>query len=240
LEGATDWQTVHQQCIAKRGQPLSPGAFLNEIKKKTFTNGADLEVVHKLYTDVFSVVFSQVEELDFTRLGWDNVDTLCETLKDAARFTDGASCPHLKVLWLYDNPIADLVSTKAKLAEVLGDSVDIVLDHADLMREKAWTGSNDVEQESYKVGETAWAVNPYYVDGTRLRNGPEREAEFNGQSVLNDAEVVVLEVQGDFAKVRTLATEGEVAEGWLRQRNLTRNKSEGARGGGPIVTTRRP
>jgi hypothetical protein len=97
-------------------------------------------------------------------------------------------------------------------------------------RQKAWTGSNDVKQEGYKAGEKAWSVNPHYVDGTRLRDGPEREAEFNGQSVLNDAEVEVLEVQGDFAKVRTLPTEAvpEIAEGWLRQRNLARNKSKGA------------
>ena len=114
-------------------------------------------------------------------------------------------------------------------------------------RMRAWTGTADAKQDVYKVGEKAYAHNPHYEDGTRLRAGPEREAEFIGDlAVLNDALVEVIEVSGDFAKVRILPTsttttstiaEGEVvagdappsqtpAEGWMRQRNLSREKKK--------------
>ena len=93
-------------------------------------------------------------------------------------------------------------------------------------RQRAWTGSADQKQAAYKVGEKAFAQNPHYEDGTRLRSGPTRESDFNGHQVLNDAEIVVVEVSDDFAKVRIVASEegAEAPEGWLRQRNLTRAK----------------
>ena len=91
-------------------------------------------------------------------------------------------------------------------------------------RARTWAGTADAPQTAYKVGEKAYAQNPHYKDGTRLRKTADRDGEFSGQNILNDAEVVVLEVTGDFAKVRATASAGsdQVAEGWLRQRNLRR------------------
>lgn len=95
-------------------------------------------------------------------------------------------------------------------------------------RQRAWTGKEDQKQVAYKIGEKAYAQNPHYEDGTRLRSGPRREDDFNGAQVLNDAEVLVVEVADDFAKVRVVGTGAEdepEAEGWLRQRNLSRARS---------------
>ena len=57
-----------------------------------------------------------------------------------------------------------------------------------------------------------------------------KEDDFNGLAILNDVQVEVLEVSGEFAKVRTVeyaSSEGEApTEGWLRQRNLARTKAK--------------
>lgn len=111
-------------------------------------------------------------------------------------------------------------------------------------RLRAWTGQADAKQAEYKVGEKAYADNPHYEDGTRLRVSAERESDFTGKHVLNDAHVEVVEVSGEFAKVRILPTEeaAEAAEpeapteGWMRQRNLKRsltqaNKTDTSPGG---------
>ena len=89
-------------------------------------------------------------------------------------------------------------------------------------RKRAWTGSADVAQAAYKVGDKAFANNPHYKDGTRLRVGATKESEFNDHYILNDAEVVVLEVteSNEFARVRK--ADDAAVEGWMRQRNLRR------------------
>jgi hypothetical protein len=93
-------------------------------------------------------------------------------------------------------------------------------------RQRAWTGKDDEQQEAYKAGETAYAHNPHFKDGTRLRKGPERESEFNEHEVLNGSELVVVDVRDGFAQVRMVAAgaDGVVMEGWMRQRNLARTK----------------
>lgn len=96
-------------------------------------------------------------------------------------------------------------------------------------RIRAWTGKEDKKQSAYNVGEKAYAQNPHYQDGTRLRETAAREAPFNGLAVMNDAEIEVVEVTGDFARVRTtLVPPGGPGpiEGWLRMRNLSRTKSD--------------
>ncbi len=95
-------------------------------------------------------------------------------------------------------------------------------------QQRAWTGKTDKKQQSFKPGDKAYAFNPHYKDGTRLRVGAAREAEFMDAYVVNDEEVLVLEVSSDFAKVRRVTQEGaEAAEGWLRQRNLLRQPGTG-------------
>jgi len=78
--------------------------------------------------------------------------------------------------------------------------------------------------KTFAVGETLYAVNPEFVDGTRLRGGPRAEAEFNGSHVLNDAAVVLVDVDeaAGFGKVRESG--GGSGEGWIRLRNLTRKQ----------------
>jgi len=72
------------------------------------------------------------------------------------------------------------------------------------------------------LGETLFALNPEFNDGTRLRAGPRAEAEFNGSHVLNDAAVVLVDLDeaAGFGKVR-VGQAGD-CEGWIRLRNLTR------------------
>ena len=98
----------------------------------------------------------------------------------------------------------------------------------------AWTGEGETVDE-FVVGEIVYHLNPYFSDGTRLRSGPDKEAGFNGEHVLNDAEVEVIALEaasGGFARVREYdESGGVVADGWLRQRNLTHVKrGQGLRG----------
>ena len=93
------------------------------------------------------------------------------------------------------------------------------------LADPAWTGAND-ELQIVTVGEKMVMLNPYFRDGTRLRLGPERDADFSDQHILNDAEVIVLDVSSNgFAKVQSC--EDFSVEGWVRQRNLIRQRLEG-------------
>ena len=53
---------------------------------------------------------------------------------------------------------------------------------------KAWTGEGE-EMQSYTIGETCFMLNPYFGDGTRLRVGPDREAEFCGNVLIANGTV---------------------------------------------------
>ena len=90
--------------------------------------------------------------------------------------------------------------------------------------DKAWTGEDDTVEE-FTVGDEVYGFNPHYKDGTKLRITPELKSDFTGQAILNDAKVMVLELNDDgiFAKVRALSGNGidAQAEGWMRVRNLT-------------------
>ena len=123
-ERAASWQDVHEKCIARRPQPLSPDTFEKRLKERAFTNGADQDVVVSLYKKVFVDVFSQVEELDFSGLGWTNVDELVETLQDASSNTAGEGvCPNLKLVWLFNNEFSDPAGIKDQLMSALGEDV---------------------------------------------------------------------------------------------------------------------
>ena len=90
---------------------------------------------------------------------------------------------------------------------------------------------------SFRNGERAFMLNPYYRDGTRLRVAPEASAAFNEQFVLNDYEVEVLDVTRtggggendgapeEWALIRSCgdeATKDTAVQGWVRAVNLTR------------------
>ena len=88
----------------------------------------------------------------------------------------------------------------------------------------AWTGVGD-EVAQVGVDDHCFMLNPYFQDGTRLRLRPEKESPFGDKYILNDAEVVVLDLAGDgFVKVSECDCLGEATEGWVRQRNLVRER----------------
>ena len=125
-EGLT-WLDVHDVCVARRPQPRSPAMFAVLLEDRKFTNNADKPVVLELYNDVFVDVFSQVEELDFTGLGWRDVNQLTETLSYSPNAEGGESrlCPQLKLLWLFNNEVEDAEHAKRELRRVLGNDVGI-------------------------------------------------------------------------------------------------------------------
>ena len=69
----------------------------------------------------------QVEELDFTGLGWRDVNQLTETLSYSPNAEGGESrlCPQLKLLWLFNNEVEDAEHAKRELRRVLGNDVGI-------------------------------------------------------------------------------------------------------------------
>jgi hypothetical protein len=78
-----------------------------------------------------------------------------------------------------------------------------------------------VGTQEFVSGERVYALNPKYVDGTRLRSGPAHDAAFlDGVTVLNDTALDVVRVDGRFALVRKMDT----VEGWIQLRNLTRSR----------------
>ena len=70
----------------------------------------------------------------------------------------------------------------------------------------------------YVVGETLYALNPKYKDGTRLRAAAADQAPFNHVWVPNDSKLKVLEIAPGYVHVQK--TDGE--RGWMRERNVTR------------------
>ena len=73
----------------------------------------------------------------------------------------------------------------------------------------AWTGEGE-ETEEFVIGEfPVYHLNPYFQDGTRLRVGPDREAAFSGEAILNDVEVEIVDLSDDgFARVRSFDANG--------------------------------
>jgi hypothetical protein len=142
-------------------------------------------------------------------------------------------CSQLRVqrkLWIHNK----LSSGVEKLLEAQAEKADAaVASTAGYQRvpspgETLLESSEGKAAASFQVGDTPYTLNPYFTDGTRLREGPEGSAPFNGMHVLNDEQVEVLETLGEYAKVRVCtegdssARDGAAPEGWIRQRNLTK------------------
>ena len=135
----SSWSEVHAMCKARRPQPLSPARFKEVLAgtykgdtsalysqgRKNFTRAEDEDLVNELYENTFKGVFSEAEELDFSGLDWENVETLQDTLSNAAAVTQGEACPNLKLLWLLDNQIAEPRTAKESLQKALGNKVRI-------------------------------------------------------------------------------------------------------------------
>ena len=79
-------------------------------------------------------------------------------------------------------------------------------------------------EAEFQVGDRVYMLNPYFTDGTRLRVRPDQDADFNEQFILNDAPIEIVAIENGFARVRDL--DHPDAEGWVRERNLARQKRE--------------
>jgi hypothetical protein len=106
---------------AGRRAPLTPAAFAEVLRQKTFTSGADAEVVVELYAKTARALLGSVRELEYRELKWTAADyaQLGEALRycgvleklvlwtmdpddaDAAAILEGLALPKLARLYLY-------------------------------------------------------------------------------------------------------------------------------------------
>ena len=57
-----------------RAPPMHPREFAAKLSRKVFTNGADCEVVARLYADAFCAALGEARELQFQELEWTDAD----------------------------------------------------------------------------------------------------------------------------------------------------------------------
>ncbi len=57
-----------------RAPPMHPREFAAELSRKVFTNGADCEVVARLYADAFCAALGEARVLEFRQLEWKDAD----------------------------------------------------------------------------------------------------------------------------------------------------------------------
>merc|ERR1719326_1041949 len=69
-EGCLTWDAALQTCAAGRLPPMAPVRFGAILDEKTFTNGADCEMVKEKYAKTFEEVLGSAEVLDFKSLDW--------------------------------------------------------------------------------------------------------------------------------------------------------------------------
>ena len=100
-QGAFQWANLidvaNKFGIAKRGAPHTPADFAAILKAKTFTSGADAELVVGLYTETATEVFGGATSLVYINCDWgdDEVEQLCKWLPMCENVTD---------VRLYENP----------------------------------------------------------------------------------------------------------------------------------------
>jgi hypothetical protein len=57
-----------------RAPPMHPREFAAKLSRKVFTNGADCEVVARLYADAFCAALGEAQVLEFSGLEWTDAD----------------------------------------------------------------------------------------------------------------------------------------------------------------------
>ena len=57
-----------------RAPPMHPREFAAELSRKVFTNGADCEMVAKLYADTVTAALGEAQVLQFTGMQWKSAD----------------------------------------------------------------------------------------------------------------------------------------------------------------------
>ena len=60
--------------IGYRAPPMHPREFAAELSRKVFTNGADCEMVAKLYADTVTAALGEAQVLQFTGMQWKSAD----------------------------------------------------------------------------------------------------------------------------------------------------------------------
>ena len=60
--------------VGYRAPPTHPREFAAELSRKVFTNGADCEVVARLYADAFCAALGEARVLQFKNLDWTDAD----------------------------------------------------------------------------------------------------------------------------------------------------------------------
>lgn len=93
-------EDVVKVCTTNRRPPLAPTQFNAVIRSKVFTNGADVDVVQRIYKNAYDNMIGTAARLDFSSLSWTDADmeSLATVLDD---------CRHLRVLALSDQDITD-------------------------------------------------------------------------------------------------------------------------------------
>lgn len=79
----------------QRKPPLAPSRFDEEVRKRTFTNGADALVVSGLYRECVHSGFASLDRLLYPRCGWDDAQ-----IDDLATLLEEAPCLQVTVLKL--------------------------------------------------------------------------------------------------------------------------------------------
>lgn len=95
-----------------RHAPMTPERFVGELQQKVFSNGADHEMVARLYEDTAATVISGAKKLSYHGVGWDDKDLMmfCEWLP---------RCTLLEALHLGANRFGD--GSIARFAQVVAD-----------------------------------------------------------------------------------------------------------------------
>ena len=115
----TDWESIRDQCSAKRPAPMAPDAFEAmirtgmELEKTTpgegikFTNGKDATaVVIPQYQQGFVRLMRNATYMAYANLGWGDAEM--QTLAGAFEFAHAnGAIPNLKTLAMQQNAIGD-------------------------------------------------------------------------------------------------------------------------------------
>ena len=79
-QGAASFRRIVDSAVPRglgngyRAPPMHPREFAAELSRKVFTNGADCEVVARLYADAFCTALGEARELEFSVLEWKDAD----------------------------------------------------------------------------------------------------------------------------------------------------------------------
>ena len=111
LDGTqTDLKAIIDVCTqgGARRPPMTPADFLDELEAKSFTNGKeDRPKVGELYRKGFEMEMGQAKELNYSSLGWADMEMKSEMVQLCKVISSGAMAK-LTELYLGKNQIGDV------------------------------------------------------------------------------------------------------------------------------------